>query len=252
MTRHLAPLAVLIALPLAGCGSTVSKPHFAIDGKTPAVAQAALAGKRATKEAATAVKTSGLRGRLVGDYVVFKFSGAFHKGTIQLTETVVAHEGNVVVVDFAMLENIPSPKGTIVKEQTLRAKIDTTVGSRGEVFGVQKVEKGGALKPAEVADWEAMMAKTVLTADANEETYGTEEVDVKVLGKTVTADRTAYKIQIGGKTATMTITASDAFVWGDLAGEIVDDTGNVLYKAELVDSGHTIQPFFATDDDDGI
>lgn len=241
---------MLIALPLAGCGSTVSQPHFAIDGKTPAVAEAALAGKRATKEAeTTAVKSSGLKDRLVGDYVVFKFTGAFRKGTIQLTETVVAHEGSIIVVDFAMLENTPGPKGVIVKEQTLRAKIDTTVGSRGEVFGVQKLEKGGATSPATVADWEAMMAKTVLSADANEETYGTEEVDMKVLGKTVTADRTAYKVLIGKKTATMTITASDSFVWGDLAGEIVDDEGNVLYKAELVDSGHTIQPFFATDDD---
>jgi hypothetical protein len=256
MTRHLAPLAVLIALPLAGCGSTVSKPHFAIDGQTPDVAKAALAGKRTlhgSEYETTAVKTAGLKDRLVGDYVVFKFTGAFRKGTIQLTETVVAHEGDVIVVDFAMLENIPSAStkgGVIVKEQTLRAKIDTKVGSRGEVFGVQKVLKGGALEPATVGDWEAMMAKTVLSAEANEETYGTEVVDIKVLNKNISADRTAYKVIINGKPATMTITASDNFVWGDLAGEIVDDaTGNVLYKAELVDSGHTIQPFFATDDD---
>lgn len=250
MTRTFAPLAVLIALPLVGCGGTVSKPKFAIDGAPP-VAQAALAGKRTTKEAAkTAVKTSGLAERRVGDFVTFKFSGAFRKGTITLTETVVAHEGAVIVVDFAMVETIPGAKGAmVIKEQTLRAKIDTTVGSRGEVFGVQKLEKGVA-KPAEVKDWEAMMAKTVLVADANEETYGTEEVEAKVLGKNITADRTAYKVIVGNKPATMTITSSDAFAWGDLAGEIVTDDGTVLYKAEVVETGHTIDPFLATDTTD--
>src|SRR5262245_59302425 len=110
MMRSIAPLAVLIALPLAGCGGTVSHPKFAIDGAAPTAAQAALAGKKVTKEAAstkTAVKSSGLAERRVGDFVVFKFSGAFRKGTIQLTETVVAHEGAVIVVDFAMVETIP-------------------------------------------------------------------------------------------------------------------------------------------------
>ncbi len=249
MIRTLAPLAVLLALPLVGCGGTVSQPRFAIDG-TPAVAKTALAGKRVTKEAAkTEVKASGLADRRVGDFVVFKFTGAYRKGTITLTETVIGREGDVVFVDYSMVEQLPGAKGTtVIKEQTLRVKIDTTIGSRGEVFGVQRVEKGVA-KPAEVADWEAMMAKTVLVADANEETYGTEEVSLKVLNKNITADRTAYKVLIGKKSATMTITSSDAFVWGDLAGEIVTDDGEVLYKAEVVESGHTLDPFFATDDD---
>lgn len=249
MIRTLAPLAVLLAIPLVGCGGAVSKPRFAIDG-TPHVAKTALAGKRVTKEAGkTEVKTSGLADRRVGDFVVFKFTGAYRKGTLTLTETVIGRDGDVVFVDYTMVEQLPAQKGaTVIKEQTLRVKIDTTIGSRGEVFGVQRIEKGVA-KPAEVADWEAMMAKTVLVADANEETYGTEEVSVKVLNKDITADRTAYKVLIGQKSATMTITSSDAFVWGDLAGEIVTDDGEVLYKAEVVESGHTLDPFFATDDD---
>jgi hypothetical protein len=249
MIRSIAPLAVLIAIPLAGCGGTVAKPRFAIDGM-PAVANAALAGKRATKEAAkTEVKSSGLADRRVGDFVVFKFSGAYRKGTLTLTETVIGRDGDVVFVDYAMVENIPGAKGTtVIKEQTLRVKIDTTIGSRGEVFGVQRIENGVA-KPADVADWENMMAKTVLVADANEETYGTEEVELKVLNKDIKADKTAYKVLIGKKPATMTITSSDAFVWGDLAGEIVGDDGVLMYKAEVVESGHTLDPFFATDDD---
>lgn len=249
MTRSIASLFVLFAV---GCGGTVTTTTVAKTPALPAIAKEALAGKRTTKEAATtAVKTSGLAERHVGDFVVFRFSGAFRKGTITLTEKVVAKEGSVLVVDHTMVETVSSPKGVITKEQTLRAKIDTTVGSRGEVFGVQKIEKGVST-PAEVADWEAMMAKTVMAVDANEQTYGTEEVDVKVGAKAVSADRTVYKVLVGNKAATMTITASDAFAWGDLGGEIVTDDGTVLYRAELVESGHTLAPFVATDDDDGI
>lgn len=247
MTRT---IALSIAVFALGCGGTVTTNTPANALTTPALAKAALAGKRTTKEAAapTAVKTSGLSERSVGDFVVFRFSGAFHKGSITLTERVVAKEGAVIVIDFTMVESTPSPKGLVTKEQTLRAKIDTTVGSRGEVFGVQKIENGAA-KDAEVADWEAMMAKTVLVADANEETYGTEEVDVKVGQKSLNADRTVYKVIVGSKSATMSITTSDAFAWGDIAGEIVADDGTVLYRAELVESGHILPPFVATDDD---
>jgi len=246
MTRTIAPLFVLFAL---GCGGTVNTNTLAKAPTIPAIAREALAGKRTTKEAATtAVKTSGLSDRSVGDFVVFRFTGSFRKGTITLTERVVAREGAVIVIDYTMVETTPSKKGAITKEETLRVKIDTTIGSRGEVFGVQKIDKG-VTTPAEVADWEAMMAKTVLVADANEETYGTEEVDMKVGQKSVTADRTVYKVLIGNKTATMSITASDAFAWGDIAGEIVTDDGTVLYRAELLESGHVLPPFVATDDD---
>jgi hypothetical protein len=247
MTRTLASSFAFVLFAI-GCGGTVNN-TVAKAPTIPAIAKEALAGKRTTKEAATtAVKTSGLADRAVGDFVVFKFTGSFHKGSITLTERVVAKEGAVIVIDYTMVETTPSKKGAITKEETLRAKIDTTVGSRGEVFGVQKFEKGVAT-PAEVADWEAMMAKTVVVADANEQTYGTEEIDLKVGQKSVTADRTVYKVLIGNKSATMSITASDSFAWGDLAGEIVTDDGNVLYKAELVESGHTLPPFVATDDD---
>ena len=130
-----------------GCGGTVTSNTVATAPSTPAIAKAALAGKQVSRESsATAVKASGISERAVGDFVVFRFSGTFRKGSITLTERVVAKEGAVIVVDYTMVETTPSApkneKGAITKEQTLRAKIDTTVGSRGEVFGVQKIEKG--------------------------------------------------------------------------------------------------------------
>ena len=165
-----------------------------------------------------------------------------------LTERVIAKEGTVLTVDFTLAETVATPKGAATKELTLRAKIDTKSGGRGDVFDVTRIDTKGSA-PATVADWEAMMAKTVVVADANEQTFGTEEVSVKVGAKTVSADKTTYKVLIGDKTATMSITQSDGFVWGDLAGEIVTEDGSVLYRAEIVESGSAPGAFVATDDD---
>ncbi|MBI2389545.1 MAG: hypothetical protein HYV09_08105 [Deltaproteobacteria bacterium] len=249
MTRTLAPLAVLAFV--AGCaGSTTSAPTLTAPTMTalPAIAHAALAGSRPPPAAKTEVKTPGITERQPGDFVVFRFSGTFHKGPITLTERVIAREGSVLVVDFTLAETVATAKGPITREQTLRAKIDTKIGGRGQVFGVSKIE-GAAATPATVADWEAMMAKTVVSADANEETFGTEEVTVKVGAKDLAADRTVYKVLIGDKSATMTITQSDAFAWGDLGGEIVTEDGSVLYRAEIVDAGSTPIGHVAADDD---
>lgn len=240
MTRTILPVAVLAFV--AGCaGSTTNQP-VASTPKTPAVAHVALAGSRPTPEAKAEAKKAIVH-RQPGDFVVFRFSGTFHKGPLTLTERVIAREGTVLTVDFTLSET--TPKG--VKEQTLRAKIDEKTGGRGEVFDVAKVDAKGAT-PATVADWEAMMAKTVVVADANEQTYGTEEISVKVGTKSVNADKTTYKVLIGDKSATMSITQSDGFAWGDLAGEIVSDDGSVIYRAEILESGSAPGSFVATDD----
>jgi len=246
MTRSIVPVAVLAFV--AGCASSTTNKPVAVAAATPAIAHAALAGSRPTPEAKVEAKKVPSHERQPGDFVVFRFSGTFHKGPITLTERVIAKEGTVLTVDFTLAETVATPKGAATKEQTLRAKIDTKTGGRGEVFDVARIDAKGTT-PATVADWEAMMGKTVVAADANEQTFGTEEVTVKVGAKSVTADKTVYKILIGDKSATMSITQSDGFAWGDLAGEIVTDDGSVLYRAEIVEAGSAPGSFVATDDD---
>ncbi|MGZ3423707.1 MAG: hypothetical protein ACXWUG_10110 [Polyangiales bacterium] len=234
-----------LLLVVAGCGRAAVP--SAASAHTPDVANAALAGKRVDKTAtaATPEVASTIGDRHVGDFVVFKFSGAFHKGAMTLTERVIAKEGTILTVEFTLAEGGKDGKS---KEQTLRVKMDQKVGGKGEVFGVQKIEKGVAT-PAEVADWEAMMAKTVLFADTNEETLASEDIKIDVAGKSVDAQKTSYKVLVGNKTATMTITQSEGFAWGDLGGEIISADGTVLYRAELVEAGSAPPSFVATDDD---
>jgi hypothetical protein len=238
--------AIVLSLAVAGCGRAAVAPS-ASSATTPDVVNAALAGKRVDKTAKAAAPevASTIGDRHVGDFVVFKFSGAFHKGAMTLTERVIAKDATILTVEFTLAEAGKDGKS---KEQTLRVKMDQKVGGKGEVFGVQKIEKGVAT-PAEVADWEAMMAKTVLFADANEETLASEDIKIDVAGKSVDAQKTSYKVLVGNKTATMTITQSDGFAWGDLGGEIISADGTLLYRAELVEAGSAPPSFVATDDD---
>lgn len=221
-----------------GCGRTATVTSAAnssaITAGEPRVAHEALAGHHPKTSPGDAPNVpSTFVNRRVGDYVVFKFTGTFRKGALTLIEKIVAKEGTILVVDYTLVET--GAKG-VTKEHTLRVKMDQKIGGRGEIFGVQKLENGQHVEGT-LEDFEALMAKTVVVADANDETIGSEDITVDVAGKALAAQKTSYKVKIGKKAATMTITQSDAFLWGDLAGEIVSADGTVVYRAELVDSG---------------
>lgn len=248
MKRMLVSTLAALSLVAVGCGRGAVAPSAPATPANPtalAAGHAALAGSRAPAKAEKVEMTAAAITRKPGDYAVFRFSGAFHKGSLVLTERVIAVEGTTLVLEVTLAET--SPKGAVT-EQTLRVKLDQKVGGRGEVFGVSRVQKG-ALIPAEVKDWEALMAKTILVADANEETLSSEAVTVDVAGKSTHAQKTSYKVLVSAKSATMTLTQSDDCLWGDLGGEIVAADGTVLYRAELVESGSAPPSHVASDDD---
>jgi hypothetical protein len=170
--------------------------------------------------------------RKPGDFVVFKYTGSFHKTPMTLTERVVARDGDVLAMDLTLTEG--------KKTETIRVRMDFTPGGRGEIFDVARMEKG-IEKPAGKDLYEAMMSKTLLAADANEETLGTEDVKVELAGRARSAQKTSYRVVVGKSTATMSITHSDDFAWGDLFGEIKTADGNVLYRVEVVEAG-SVEP----------
>ena len=86
-------------------------------------------------------------------------------------------------------------------------------------------------------DNETMMEKTVLAADQNEEQLGTETTNVLLGGKTLSCKKTSYRVRVGKHEATMSTVASDAFPWGDVAGDITTLEGQVLYRVEVIDAG---------------
>ncbi len=220
----------LSSLPLGfvlGCGhpaltqTTAAPKHEtqAIRTRPPETAEPTTAKKDATHPALS---------RKAGDYIVFQYSGSFRKTPLTLTERVVAKEGTVLVIDFTLTEG--------KKEETLRVRMDFAPGGRGEIFDIARMDKG-VEKPASKDAYDAMMAKTIVVADANEEDLGTEDVNVEVSGKSINAKKTSYRVVVGKSSATMSITAADGFAWGDLGGEIKTKDGALLYRAQLVDMG---------------
>jgi hypothetical protein len=90
---------------------------------------------------------------------------------------------------------------------------------------------------AKIEDFEAMLAKTAFVTDSNDKTLASEKGTCVVSGDEVECMKTSYAVAIGDKTATMNVTQSAAVPGRDIAGEIVDKDGKIIYRAELVDMG---------------
>ena len=169
--------------------------------------------------------------RQPGDYVAYRFTGSFQKKPVTLTQRVVAREGDALLVEMTL-----SAEG---RDESLRVRMSDAPATRGEVLGVLRVDASGAEQPASLAAYEALMARTMVAADVNEAELGTESLNLDVGGKPLACQRTSYRVRIGGKTATMHTVQSERFPWGDVGGEITAEDGSVIYRAEVIDAGHT-------------
>lgn len=175
--------------------------------------------------------SAGELGLRAGDYVVYRFSGSFRKAPaapLTLTQRVLGRDGAVVSLEVVLDDGR--------KQETLRIRKDATPGSAEEVFDVTRVEAGVA-RSAGVDAYAALMAKTVLAADQNEAELGTETTNVQVGGKTLRCKKTSYRVRVGKHEATMSTVESEAFPWGDVAGDITTADGQVLYRVEVLEAG---------------
>ncbi|WP_437659462.1 hypothetical protein [Sorangium sp. So ce1182] len=224
--------AALTSILAAGCGAGIGtnaragRPHGTAV-KTAVEARRDVAKGAAGESAPAAEETAAAREP--GDYVAHRFSGSFRKTPLLLTQRVVAREGDVLVVDVTLEGDRET--------EALRVRMSDAPSRRGEILGAAWIE-GGAERPATLSDYDAMMAKTALAADENEEVLGTEAVNVEVGGAPIACQKTSFRVRIGKTKATMRTLQSDDFAWGDVGGEITAEDGRVLYRAELVDRGH--------------
>jgi hypothetical protein len=231
MNRILLP--ALVSLLAMGCGKAAVRAQ-AQAPESPAPVAGSQMEAPAAEEVAGAVATEaqGQERREVGDYVVYRFSGSFQKAPVTLTERVVARENDALVLDLILEEG--------KSKQELRVRTSDAPATRGEVLSVHRVEKG-KLVPASIADYEALMARTIVMADENEASLGTEEITAKVGGDALPAKRTSFRVKIGDKRATLHTVVSEKFPWGDVAGEISGEDGSVIYRAEVIGIGHVVE-----------
>ncbi|WP_437587103.1 hypothetical protein [Sorangium sp. So ce1000] len=227
--------AALTSLLAAGCGAGIEtnvRSGRLQDASAKAAAQARREvpqrGEASTDERGP-IAEDAASARKPGDYVAYRFSGSFRKTPLLLTQRVVAREGDVLVVDVTLEDG--------KQTEALRVRMSDEPSRRGEVLSAAWID-GGAERPATLSTYDAMMAKTALAADENEDVLGSEAVNVEVGGASIPCQQTSFRVRIGKAKATMRTLQSDDFAWGDVGGEITAEDGRVLYRAELIDRGH--------------
>lgn len=215
----LTSLAAAAAFALGGCAA--AKPH----------ARAPLASAEIAAAAAPAAHVADLGapsftdaagpslGKNPGDFVVTEISLGAQKN-MTLTQKALG-DGSF---EYSLKDG--------AKTETYRVRMHGD-----DVVSAVKVE-GGVERPSTVAAYDAMMQRTVPTVDRNDGEIDSRPVVVEWAGKTADATLTRYKVSVGGKDATMSVTRSDRFAFGDLAGEITGAGGKLMYRARIVDVGN--------------
>ncbi len=228
MNRFL--LTAFVSILAVGCGKAAVRTQAASPEK-PAVIAAVEKEAPATVVETTEVMTQE-KPRAVGDYVVYRFSGSFRKAPVTLTERVVARDDVSYTIDLILEDG--------KKKYELRVRTSDAPATRGELLSIQRVRKG-KLVAIDAEEYEQIMAKTMVTADENEAELGSEDVKVDIGGDSIVAKRTSFRVKIGEQTATLRTTVSDQFNWGDIAGEIAAEDGSLIYRAEVLSTGHVVE-----------
>ena len=234
MNRTLLTLA-MASLLATGCARATLAPVAqspASADQAPAAAAEATTAKAAPEPVAeakaTEAETTGARS--AGDFIVYRFTGSFRKAPLTLTERVIARQGAMLTVE------ITADEGD--SKRQLRVKINEASAVKNDVVAVSVVENGQE-KPAGIEAYEALLADTSLAADENEAVLGSEDAMLDVGGAPLPVRKTSYRVRVGKRSATLRTVESEGFAWGDLGGEITAANGKVLYRAEVVELGHS-------------
>jgi hypothetical protein len=234
MNRTLLTLAMasLLATGCAGAHAPTAATPASARTETPAAAAEATTAKAEPAPAAdaTASEAETTGARKAGDFIVYRFTGSFRKAPLTLTERVIERRGAMLTVDIIAEEG--------ESKRQLRVKINEASAVKNDVVAVSVIE-GGVEKEVGIEAYEALLADTSLAADENEAMLGAEDAMLDIGGAPLPVRKTSYRVRVGKKAATLRTVESEGFAWGDLGGEITAGNGKVLYRAEVVELGHS-------------
>ena len=169
------------------------------------------------------------RQRDVGDFIVYRFTGSIQKPSATLTKRIIGRSGDILEVDVIV------ELGR--KKEKYCVRVSDAPTNRDQVLSAGRIE-GDRLVLISVDKFRRLMAKTIVTADENEQLLQSEQVTATVGQEALSAKRNTYRVRIGKKHALLRSTSSPDFRWGDIEGEIVSTKGDVLYRAEIIHLGH--------------
>jgi hypothetical protein len=163
--------------------------------------------------------------RKVGDFRVHMISGSFRKQPALLTERVTGHDAGLWTIEYT------------VEDGTSARGLRTLVDENGNVKRVIRLIDG-AEKPGTMKDYEALMAATSVTPDANDGLTASAKGTCTIGPSELDCETKSYKIWLGDKEASLGITASEALPGHDLSGEITAADGTVIFRSELLEHGN--------------
>lgn len=226
MTKHWRVALLASGLTLACSPRQVPEVQTARDD----LVASSTAHKQKTKQRKKGAKRSGIKrvaSRHVGDYFVHQFSGSFRQGPLTLIERVTAESDDTLTIDYTLEDG--------ATEKTLRVTLDKE--SERPLGVVELTDEGETDAPIEA--YEAMLEKTVFSPDINEELVDESSGTCLVGPKELDCETKQYRVYVGDQEAKLTVTQSKALPGRDLGGEITAVDGSVIYRAELVETGHT-------------
>lgn len=186
-----------------------------------------------TGDAASAASEPGLSGssgaplvreapRRVGDRLVHRYSGTYRSEALVIEEKVIGQEGDVLVVDFTVLEG----------EAPQKLRVRMSVRSE-RVVEVAKVEND-LETPATIADYERLLEKTAFAADRNRGLVSRRQETCLVGPDEFDCVESRFDVQVAGQEGTMLVSRHPGLA-RDISGEVTGVDGTILYKADLVE-----------------
>jgi hypothetical protein len=210
----------LVQLALPGCVQLAAPPTGA------RVANPAPAG-RVTADSRQAPARAPADGRKVGDFSVHRFSGSYQKAPLTLTEEVVGQELGLWVIDYTFEEQAGTTK--------LRVRFNPRTDS---VFSVAKLDAGRETN-VPIALYEQLIDRTSFAADVNEGVIEKGRTTCLVGPNELACDTKTYRVRVGEKVGTLTVSRSEELARGDVTGDLIADDGTVIYHSELLEAGNT-------------
>lgn len=168
--------------------------------------------------------------RKIGDFSVHRFSGSYQKGPLTLTEEVVGQEFGLWVIDYTF------------EEQSGTSKLRVRFNPRTEaVFSVAKLDAGKEIN-VPISVYDRLIERTSFAADENDGMVAKGKTTCLIGPNELDCETKTYKVRVGEKFGTLTVSHSDQVASGDVTGDLIADDGTVIYRSELVELGNAGSP----------
>ena len=165
-------------------------------------------------------------GRLPGEFVVVRISGAHRSEPVEVRQEVVERDGDEIVV-----------RVSVDDEARLRLRVDDHPKRRGHVLGAWRLD-GEEATEAPLSAFDELMAGLYMSAEANDGLVERSSHDVSLGGTEWDAVASTFSVWVGERHATMKRVVANDFHWGEIEFELRDDEDEVLFRAAVVDHGH--------------